>query len=73
MPKEAVIDDKGEKIAFVKKDGKFFIRSLKIGVSEDDSLEILSGIREGEDVVTLGNYQLKSKLYEEILKKAGVH
>jgi cobalt-zinc-cadmium efflux system membrane fusion protein len=73
VPEEALLDDKNEKIVFVKSDGKYFYQIVETGAREKGYVEILSGIQEGDIVVTNGNYQLKSKLYDEILKKAGVH
>lgn len=73
VPEEAILDDKGEKIVFIKKEGKYFPQVVEIGTREGGYVEILSGIQEGNEVVTKGNYQLKSKLYEEILKKGHVH
>lgn len=73
IPEEAILDDKDEKIVFIKKEGKYYPQIVEIGTREKGYVEILSGIQEGEEIVTKGNYQLKSKLYEEILKKAGVH
>jgi len=46
---------------------------VKVGMKEAGFWEISSGLAEGEEVVTTGSYQIKSKLYDEILKSAGVH
>jgi len=73
IPQEAVLDDKGEKIVFIKQEGKYFPRRVETGIKENGLIEIIRGLQEGEEVVIQGNYQLKSKLYDEILKKAGVH
>jgi len=73
VPEEAILDEKGEKLVFLKKSGKFLPVIVDIGIKEGGYVEILRGIQEGDSVVTIGNYQLKSKLYDEILKKAGVH
>ena len=73
LPKEAILDDKDEKIVFVKKEGKYMPQVVIIGAQEKGHVEIIRGIKEGDEVVTKGNFQLKSKLYDEILKKAGVH
>jgi multidrug efflux pump subunit AcrA (membrane-fusion protein) len=73
LPKGAILDDRDEKIVFIKKEGKYTPRVVIIGAREDDLVEITQGIQEGDEIVTKGNYQLKSKLYDEILKKAGVH
>ena len=73
VPEEAILDEKGEKLVFLKKDGKYLPVIVEIGIKEGGYVEILRGIQEGDNVVTKGNYQLKSKLYDEILKKAGVH
>jgi cobalt-zinc-cadmium efflux system membrane fusion protein len=73
LPREALLDEKDEKMVFIKKDGKFFPRIVKIGTMQDSSVEILSGVQEGEEVVTTGNFQLKSKLYEDQLKGGHIH
>jgi len=73
LPEEAILEDKGEKIVFIKKESTYHPQVVEVGVIEEGYAEILSGVQEGDEVVTKGNYQLKSKLYDEILKKAGVH
>ncbi len=73
LPKEAILDDGDNSIVFIKKAGKYYPQVVELGAKEDSLVEILSGIQEGDEVVTIGNYQLKSKLYDEILKKGQVH
>lgn len=73
VPEEAILDDKDEKIVFIKKEGKYYPQIVEIGTREKGYVEIIEGIQEGDEIVTKGSYQLKSKLYDEILKKAGVH
>jgi len=73
LPKEAVLDEKDSKIVFVKEDGKYFLRIVKIGVAQNNLVEVISGLQEGEEVVTKGNFQLKSKLYDHVLKGGHVH
>ncbi len=73
IPTSAVLDDQGDRIAFVKINGAYYPRIIQTGPKDDDFITITSGIEEGEEVVTAGNYELKSKLYEEILKGTGVH
>ncbi len=73
VPKEAILDEKDEKIVFIKSEGKYLLQFVETGTREKGYVEILSGLQEGDVVVTKGSYQLKSKLYDEILKKAGVH
>ena len=73
VPQAAVLDDRDRKIVFVSRDGEFFPRVVAVGPKMDGYIEVLSGLAEGDRVVTQGNYQLKSKLYEEILKGSHVH
>jgi len=73
LPKEAILDDKDEKIVFIKVNDKYLPLVVEIGAREGGFIEITQGIKEGDEVVTKGNFQLKSKLYDEILKKAHVH
>jgi len=73
LPKEAILDDKEYKIVFLEINKKYFPQVVEIGTKENNLIEILSGVKEGDKVVTKGNFQLKSKLYEELLKKGHVH
>jgi cobalt-zinc-cadmium efflux system membrane fusion protein len=73
LPEEAILDDKDNRIVFVKKDGSYYPQLVEVGTKEKGYVEIIKGIQAGDEIVTKGNYQLKSKLYDEILKKAGVH
>ncbi|MBW1717428.1 MAG: efflux RND transporter periplasmic adaptor subunit, partial [Deltaproteobacteria bacterium] len=73
VPAECILEDQGEEIVFIKKDEEFFLQVVEIGAKENGYVEITHGLSEGDEVVSRGNYQLKSKLYEEILKKGHIH
>ena len=73
LPKEAILDDGENKIVFIAKAGKYYPQIVDVGASAGSLVEILRGITEGDDIVTRGNFQLKSKLYEKILQKGHVH
>lgn len=73
LPQEAILDDQNDQLVFVKQGNQFFPRLIETGIKENSAVEVTAGLEEGEEVVAKGNFQLKSKLYDEILKKAGVH
>ena len=73
LPKEAVLDDKDKSLVFLKKDNGFNPMIVEIGIIDGEYIEIISGLKEGDIVVTKGNFQLKSKLYEALLQKGHIH
>jgi cobalt-zinc-cadmium efflux system membrane fusion protein len=73
LPSEAILDDNSEQIVFVRGEDHYLPKVVTVGNQQNGYWEITSGIREGEEVVTKGNYQLKSKLYDDLLKKAHTH
>ncbi len=73
VPQAAVLDDGDRKIVFVARDGAYVPRVVVTGVKMNGSIEVLSGLAAGEKVVTEGSYQLKAKLYDEVLKGAHIH
>lgn len=73
LPREAILDERGESLVFLEISNKYIPVIVELGTREGDFIEIVRGIREGDRVVTNGNYQLKSKLYEKILQKGHVH
>jgi HlyD family secretion protein len=48
-------------IAFAKTNGKYSPRALRVGISDFDYTEILSGVKEGEEVALLGPAVLQAQ------------
>lgn len=62
VPADAVMDGGDRQYAFVVHDGTHFEpRLLKLGRSSDDYFEVLSGLSEGEQVVTSANFLIDSE------------
>ncbi len=62
VPKEAVIDSGTRRVVYVATgDGVFEPRRVETGWREGDRVEIVSGLEEGEVVVTSGNFLLDSE------------
>lgn len=59
VPKIAVFTDRGEKIAYVVADSTAERRIVESGFEDDDHIEILSGLSEGEAVIVKGQRSLK--------------
>lgn len=63
VPREAVIDTGERQVAFVSRgEGKFEPRNVKLGAeAEGGMVEVLDGLRPGEQVVTSGQFLLDSE------------
>lgn len=62
VPSEAVIRTGTRAVAIVRKDtGSFEPREVKLGAELADQLEVLDGLREGEEVVTSGQFLIDSE------------
>jgi hypothetical protein len=74
LPREAIIDSGRHQIAFVALgDGRFEPRQLQLGsAAQNDSVQVLSGVKPGENVVTSGQFLLdsESRVREAIAKFA---
>ncbi len=62
VPKAAVQIIEGKKVIFVEGKDGFEAKAVKIGRSDENNLEILSGLRVGQRYVTKGGFTLKSNL-----------
>jgi multidrug efflux pump subunit AcrA (membrane-fusion protein) len=59
IPLTAVVDDKGIAVAFVQAEGESFERrELALGIKSDGYVEVKSGLKSGERIVTKGAYRV---------------
>ncbi|MBI3301381.1 MAG: efflux RND transporter periplasmic adaptor subunit [Deltaproteobacteria bacterium] len=66
VPKDAVQRVRGRPVAFVEEQaGTYVARELTLGKDSGPAVEVLSGLTEGERVVTEGAFYLKSSLLKE--------
>ena len=62
VPANAVLDSGKQQVVFIAQgDGRFTPRSIKIGRRLDDRIEILDGVKEGEQVATSATFFLDSE------------
>ncbi|PHK06154.1 hypothetical protein VF10_37755 [Nostoc linckia z13] len=60
VPETAIMEDQGNYFVYVQNDGEHFERrDLKIGESSGKMVEVISGVKEGDILVTKGAYYLK--------------
>jgi len=60
VPVSAIVDDGGLSVVFVQVEGEAFERRIvRLGVREQGQVEVLSGLRAGEHVVTRGAWSVK--------------
>ena len=73
LPKSAILDDKDLELVFVMRGDEYVPLIIETGLRQGDYVQIVSGIQEGDVVVTNGNFQLKSKMYQDVLSQGHTH
>lgn len=72
IPSSAIQKIEGKPSAFVQeKDGSFAKRELELGRDRGNGVEVIAGLKEGEQVVVTGAFTLKSELLKEGLEGHG--
>jgi Cu(I)/Ag(I) efflux system membrane fusion protein len=62
IPRSAVMDSGTRHIVYVEKEpGVFEMRTVKLGLRGENEVEVLKGIKKGENVVTSGNFLIDSE------------
>ena len=59
VPRSAILEDDGEMSVFVVADGKAVRRPVRIGYSSGGKVEIVDGLADADDVITVGQIGLK--------------
>ncbi len=59
IPRNAVLGNSPDYFLFVKKNGKAKRKTLRVGIENENRIEIKAGLNVGDSVIVLGNYELK--------------
>lgn len=70
VPRLAVINEKGEDFVYVAADSVAAKRTIRIGFADNDSVEIVAGLRAGEPVVVKGQRSLKDGARIKVLDES---
>jgi len=72
VPAEAVmVNAKGDHVAYVIEEGKAVARKVSTGIEAGSTIEILSGVKPGEQIVVAGNEKLKDGMAVKLMEKQG--
>lgn len=70
VPQSAIQDHMGQSFVFLQTgEGTFARRDVRLGRRNKNSVEVLSGLKAGDPVVTQGGFALKSKMLAELLEE----
>jgi multidrug efflux pump subunit AcrA (membrane-fusion protein) len=58
-PKESVVDKGDQKVVYLATDGRAVEAQVTVGIAKDDLVELLGGVKEGDQVITVGQTALK--------------
>lgn len=73
VPREAILDDGGRKIVFIRDKDHYALRAVETGAGYNGDIEIVKGLSIGEIVVVEGNFQLKSRLQQDSISHGHTH
>ncbi|PLX18580.1 MAG: efflux RND transporter periplasmic adaptor subunit [Candidatus Muiribacterium halophilum] len=67
IPVSAIKKDKsGNDLVFVIKDKKTAVRKIKTGIIENNNIEVISGLKENDIIITKGNENLKENIQVKV-------
>ncbi len=73
LPASAILEDGDAHLVFVRTASGYEPRLVELGGQDNGSREVVKGLARGDRVVVSGHYQLKSKLYEDVVKSGHSH
>ncbi|MBI4544779.1 MAG: efflux RND transporter periplasmic adaptor subunit [Gemmatimonadetes bacterium] len=71
VPASAVVTGGGSEAVFVVEDGKAVRRTVETGLSSQGRIEVVAGLRQGEQVVTVGSNTLRDGMAVRVVGGAG--
>ena len=69
LPRDSVLRESIPTRVFVLDSGRASLREVSLGLEGDRYLEVLSGLREGDEVIVAGQYELKDGMPVKVIRR----
>ena len=67
--KDSLIRERGHTRVFVHENGRASLREISLGLEGEEYVEVLRGLREGEEVIVAGQYELKDMMPVRVIRR----
>lgn len=69
LVKDSLIRERGHTRVFVHENGRALLREISLGLEGEKYVEVLRGLREGEEVIVAGQYELKDMMPVRVIRR----
>jgi HlyD family secretion protein len=69
IPKVALVEDEKDRVVFVVENNQALRKSILTGIEQDETVEVLQGLREGDRIVTKGQGSLKDHSVVRVIEE----
>jgi HlyD family secretion protein len=69
LSKDSLIRERGQTSVFVHENGRALLREVNLGLEGENYVEVVRGLREGEEVVVAGQYELKDGMPVKVIRR----
>lgn len=69
IPEKAILHSEDKEVVFIKSDKGYQLREVETGLRDDGKVEIIRGLKEGEEIVIEGNFELLHRDFKKIAEE----
>jgi len=69
LSKDSLVRESGPTRVFVHENGRALLREISLGLEGEKYVEVLRGLREGEEVIVAGQYELKDRMPVRVIRR----
>ena len=69
LSKDSLIKERGHTRVFVHENGRALLREVSLGLEGEKYVEVVRGLQEGEEVIIVGQYELKDMMPVRVMRR----
>jgi len=69
LSRDSLVRKSGPARVFVHEGGRALLREVRLGIKGEQHVEVRAGLREGDEVIVAGQYELKDGMPVKVIKR----